>query len=268
MTSCLYIIPIVLLVVAAIDAKAQPIPVQAINLEDAIVMRKFEESAKRGDPTAMYQLAKRGQSESMRKEWLKKAASKEYGPAILELALDEETQSNDRNLTREVQEDHRRNYHKEIKRSFEGMLIWAKTGDVESMYRIGAYADTYAREGLSTVRECLPWLEKAALQGHKEAPFDLALILIKMDTPTEKTKGFEWLKRSTQIGSSRARAAIELVRHYTYGFPEIALKRDSKEARKWAKIGAELEGSSVDEFLLENGLENPDKVESGEILFQ
>lgn len=229
---------------------------------------KLQASAERGDPVAMYQFAKRRQPDAVRFEWFKKAAEKEYGPAILELALIEGSKANDQKLSKEVRDNHFRTYQGEIKHAFEGLQVWAKAGDVESMYRIGAYADTYAKEGIANIQECLPWLEKAALKGHEEAPLELALALIEMDTPAEKAKGFEWMKRAAVMGGRRERAAVHLVHYYTYGFPEIELKRNPKEAWKWARKGAELRGIPVGDFLAENGLEDPDKVKPGVILFQ
>jgi TPR repeat protein len=190
------------------------------------------------------------------------------GPDILKHALEEEILSNDRKLPKETREAHLNAYHLEIKRAFEQLLNESTSGQIDSMFRLGAYGRTFEKEGLTTREECFPWLELAATKGHSEAPFDLALELLDSKTPSEKAKGFDWLKRATRIGGCRWQAAVRLVHYYSYGFPELAIHRNPKTAWSWAKKGADFYGTSVGEFLVENGLQDPDKVKDGEILFK
>ncbi|MBI1753187.1 MAG: sel1 repeat family protein [Acidobacteria bacterium] len=239
---------------------------QGASKEEAA--RRFKVSAEHGDPIAMYQFAKLGQSEEVRLEWLKRSAAKDYGPAMLELSIKINPRRLDKNLTPAEKSQKRKEYQYATAQAYKALVVWAGKGDAESMYRIGTASGVFAKEGISTEHECLPWIRKAVELGHDEAPIELALKLIRIGDTSEKTEGFGWLKRSTEIGFRRYQAAAELTRYYTYGFPEIELKRNPKEPWKWARKGAELQGIPVGDFLAENGLEDPDKVKPGVILFQ
>jgi TPR repeat protein len=275
MIKCIFMVLTVLIVPEKLDAKPHSQNVTSAEIikssgdsEEAITKRKLEESAKRGSPVAMYQFAKYGQPESVKMEWFKKAAAKGYGPAVLELSAKAEPDMLDKNLSSTEKSQKYKEYQYAMSQAFQALVLWSEKGDLESMFRIGAASGVFEKEGIATEQECLPWLRKAADLGHEVAPFELALKLIRMGTPSEKTEGFEWLKRSTKKGNCRYQAAAKLVHYYTYGFPEIELKRNAKEAWKWVRKGAELEGCNVGEFLAENGLQDPNKVKPGEILFQ
>ena len=191
----------------------------------------------------------------------------EHGPTILKQALHEGRLSDDQNLPREVREDHARAYHNDIKRAYEQLLLEATTGEMESKFLLGAYYLTFDKEGFATKLECLSWLEQAAVKGYRAAPLNYALALFELDSQSEKAKGIECLKRATQIGNQRESAAVALVGYYTYGSLALKLKRDPMQAWVWARKGAEIRGCSVNEFLSENLLESPDKVDPGSVLY-
>jgi TPR repeat protein len=190
------------------------------------------------------------------------------GFELLKQALSEDSLSHDRKLEKSIRESHARNYRSMVKRAFNQLMTECKEGNIDSMFRLGAYSDTFAKEGVANSDECLPWLKLAATKGHPEAPFNYALSLLQSNSPTTKSEGFDWLKRSTKIGDRRDRAAARLVHYYSYGFPEIEIKRNPKVAWEWAELGAQAAQISVGEFLAVNGLQYPDKVKDGEILFK
>jgi len=195
---------------------------------------------------------------------------KHSGPEILKEALKIEAKSNDRKLSMPLRDEYSHSYHIEIKRAFECLVVGAKDGDLQSMFFLGAYCRTFNKEGLASVRECLPWLEAAAIKGHPEAPYDYAEELLDLDTPAEKAKGFEWLKRATETGDLRLRgwAAAGLATRYTFGDPVLQLRRDPKAAWNWIRKGAKESGCSVDDLMIQRGLRNPDNVQKGEIQFK
>jgi len=195
-------------------------------------------------------------------------STKEYGPTLLKAAIKIEIQSNDRKFSKEVREEYSRSYHIEIKHAYDRLVVGAKEGDLESMFCLGAYCQTFNKEGFATVRECLPWLEKAAMMGHPEAPYDYAGELLKLDTQAEKSKGLEWLKRATHSGDPKLRgwAAAELANLYTFGNLSLGLRRNPKTAWMWIRKGAQEAGCSEGDLMIERGLRNPDKVETREIL--
>ena len=191
-----------------------------------------------------------------------------HGPTLLNIALKEDKLSHDRKLLKEDRESHARAFHLEIKRAFDQLLIEAKAGEIESMYRLGAYGAIFSKEGIATMDKCLPWLELAATKGHPVAPFDCAVLLLESNIHSDKIKGFDWMKRSTEVGTCRSQAAVHLVRFYSYGSKDLSVKRNEKVALEWAEKGAKLYGTSVGEFLVENGLQSPDKIRQSEIQFQ
>lgn len=264
--------------IATVGLEAKPLPQDPATAErmkiqsdseEAAIKQKLEKSAKGGDPVAMYRFAKRGQPETMKMEWLNKAATKGYGPAVLDLSAKIEPNPLDKKLTSAEIGQKYKEYQYAMADAYKALVVWAEKGDLESMFRIGTASGVFAKEGIATEHECLPWLRKAADLGHDVAPFEMALKLIRIGTPTEKAEGFEWLKKSTKNGACRYQAAVELARYYSYGFPEIGLKRNANKAWKWIKKGAELQGAdAIENFMEENGLQNPDEVRPGEILFQ
>lgn len=276
MIQCISMTSIVLVGSVALEAQPRPqgaTPTSSVksqsDSDEAAIRQKLEKSAEAGDPVAMYQFAKRGQPEAVKMEWLNKAATKGYGPAVLVLADKAEPNLLDKKLTHAEINQKYKEYQYAMAEAYKSLVVWSEKGDLESMFRVGAASGVFEKEGIATEHECLPWLRKAAELGHDVAPFELALKLIRIGTPSEKKEGFEWLKTSTQKGICRYQAAVELARYYSYGFPEIGLKRNAKEAWKWIRKGAELQGEPiVENFMEENGLQNPDKVSPGEILLQ
>jgi len=190
------------------------------------------------------------------------------GLLILHSAKQEDRLSHDKSLSQEQRAEHRARYKDQLKRAFEALLAESKAGNLESMYRLGAASGAFQKYGITTELECIPWLREAAEHGHQEAPFELALRLVRIGDASVKRNGFQWLIKSTQIGRRKYEAAVELARYYTYGFPDIRLGRDTAKAWKWIREGASFQGCSVGEFMAENGLANPDKVKDGEILYK
>jgi len=193
--------------------------------------------------------------------------SESAGVGFLKHALVEDRLSHDRKLPKSDREAHAKAFHLELNRAFNQLMMEAHSGDIESMYRIGAYSRMFAKEGLTTQKECLPWIEQAALKGHPEAPFEYALIMLDEDS-IDKAKGFEWLKRSTQMGQRKGEAAVHLVRYYSYGSKELGIKRNPAIAWTWAEKGAKAFGMDVAEFLIVNGLQNPDKIKPSFVQFE
>jgi TPR repeat protein len=190
------------------------------------------------------------------------------GLLILNSTTQEDRLSHDKSLSLEQRAEHRAKYKDELKRAFEVLLAESKAGNLESMYRLGAASGAFEKYGFTTELECIPWLRKAAEHGHQEAPFELALRLVRIGDEPVKQDGFQWLIKSTQIGRRKYEAAVELARYYTYGFPDIRLSRDKAKAWKWIRQGASFQGCTVGEFLAENGLAVPDNVKDSEILYK
>lgn len=243
-------------------------PMQESDSEFKIRIYNLKIMAEKGNAPSMYLLGclslpnDPGGKES--KKWLDRATELNYGPAILKQANEDELQVGlaGKEIPSKVQTGRKYPDRIRFRKAYEGLLIWAKSGDLESMYQLGVYSRTFEKEGLATERECLSWLRRAANSGYEAAPFDLALALIESDEAPNKAEGYDWLKRVARKGrkADRIKSIIEIVRYNTYGFPEIGLKRNAKAAWMWAKKGAALEGTALLEFLEENGLENPDAV--------
>ena len=191
-----------------------------------------------------------------------------HGASILKSATEEDRLSHDRRLTEEQRNDHKTKYHQALRAAYSALLSESNAGNADSMWRLGAASGVFQREGFTTRHEGTVWLRKAASLGHEEAPFELALQLLEIGDADGKIEGFRWLKKSTQIGCRRWQAAVELARYYTYGFPEIKLKRSASAAWAWIDKGAELMGCSKGEFMAENGLADPRTIKKSQILFE
>ena len=215
--------------------------------------------AKNGNPQAMYQYGKLKMG-AERDEWISKSAESGYGPALLEVANKPRVHTQSQSKT-----DKQKNYKEfsdKLRTAHQALLNEARSGDLESTFMLGSADELFGLHGITQKGECIPWLRKAADLGHPKAPFELAAYLQKRNTSAEQAESIEWYKRSVEVGETRSRviATVALVKAYSYGISFIGLRSDAGEALRWAQKGASLEGTSIEDYLMVNGLQDPRKI--------
>ena len=234
--------------------------------------REIERKANQGDPQAMYQFAQLQPFESC-KEWWRRAANLGYAPAQMQIAMLEEPNQLNRAKSREEKKLANQQFRNRLTPIFKALQDGATGGDLEAIFMLGASDSYFSKWGIAKEMECFFWLRKAGELGHPKAPLALACEFLESRkfnaAPQDAVEGFSWLRKATETGefSSRVTAIIMLTRFYSYGSKAFAFKRDPKEAMKWANRGATLEGISLEDFFMTNGLQHPYQIKKEHVQF-
>lgn len=199
-------------------------------------LAQVRHQAESGDPWAMFQFLKKSQNLSNEeyRRWLSKSAELGYGPSLFRLAKDEAPAIAPTG-TKLMLAPGILNHKDRIKQAHEHLLSWAKEGDVESMYVLGAEYRTFSNLDISKNNDGIYWLRRAAQAGHPDAPLNLALALFEAgDSISERTEGFELIKKQALSGNC---ISLHLIcRAYIHGESKIGLSRDKAKAQEWIDL--------------------------------
>ena len=106
----------------------------------------------------------------------------------------------------------------------------ARSGDHEAQYTL-AHLLLKGQGGVRRdVGSAISWFERSAGKGHKDAPFDLALLYLDGSLiPKDNRKALYWLHQAADAGNSEAQ----------YYLAQIYKARDVEQAVIWLKQAAE-----------------------------
>ena len=105
----------------------------------------------------------------------------------------------------------------------------ARGGDPEAQYTL-AHLYLKGRGGMARdVARAIGWLEEAAAQGHRDAPFDLALLYMEgIKVEKDPALTLKWLEKAAVAGNSYGQYYLGLA----------YLEREPETARSWFKKSA------------------------------